>query len=76
MLSINIRQDFIKLDLEGYEIFAIRGAERTIKEYHPVMLVEYKHWKRFGQEGATELLEKWGYKTVADIKPDKVMIYV
>jgi FkbM family methyltransferase len=30
----------IQLDIEGYEIFALRGAEETIKKFHPVIAVE------------------------------------
>jgi FkbM family methyltransferase len=33
--------DLIKLDVEGSEARVIRGADRTIREYHPILLVEY-----------------------------------
>jgi FkbM family methyltransferase len=33
--------DLIKLDVEGSEARVIRGADRTIREYRPVLLVEY-----------------------------------
>lgn len=70
--SLNIAPDFIKLDLEGYEIFAIRGGEKTIKEHRPVILLEYKHEERYGEEKATDLLEEWGYQEVAHIGVDKI----
>ena len=34
------RLDFIKLDLEGYELQALRGAEATITQHHPTMVLE------------------------------------
>jgi FkbM family methyltransferase len=34
------RVDFIKLDVEGMELEALQGAEKTIKNSHPVLLVE------------------------------------
>ena len=35
--------DFIKMDLEGAEAEAIRGAQATIKKYRPSMLVAAYH---------------------------------
>lgn len=32
--------DFIKLDLEGYEVFALQGAKNTITTNKPVMVIE------------------------------------
>jgi hypothetical protein len=56
--------DFIKLDCEGYELFAIKGGEETIKRCRPVMVVEQKGhgMKYFGfrKEEGVELLQSWG----------------
>lgn len=39
--SLNLqRVDFIKLDIEGYEILAINGAIETIKKYKPIITLE------------------------------------
>jgi FkbM family methyltransferase len=35
------RLDFLKLDIEGFELHAIRGAKETIKKYKPFLWVEY-----------------------------------
>lgn len=36
------RCDLIMLDIEGYELFALRGAEATIDRYRPVIVLEDK----------------------------------
>jgi FkbM family methyltransferase len=59
--------DFIKIDVEGQELPVIRGAERTIRENRPVMVIEQKpnHAERYGfrEKQAAELLTSWGAKT-------------
>jgi FkbM family methyltransferase len=40
---INEKIDFIKLDIEGAEQDAIKGAEQTIKEYHPILAICVYH---------------------------------
>ena len=34
---------FIKMDIEGEELKAIKGAEKTIRDYNPKMLVSAYH---------------------------------
>lgn len=33
--------DFVQLDVEGYELAALKGGEKTIKRFSPVIMVEY-----------------------------------
>jgi len=33
--------DFIKMDIEGYELFALKGMREIIKEQKPKMIIEY-----------------------------------
>ncbi len=49
---------FIKYDVEGYELKAIKGSEKTIKKYMPVIVVEQNK----GNLDAVELLTEWGYE--------------
>jgi FkbM family methyltransferase len=44
--------DLIKIDVEGTELFVLKGAIDTIKKYQPVVQVELRdtHCKRFGYE--------------------------
>ena len=49
---------FIKYDIEGYELRAIKGSENTIKKYYPVIIVEQNK----GNIDAVKLLQQWGYE--------------
>lgn len=35
------RLDFMKLDIEGHELFALKGAENTLKKFKPKMWIEH-----------------------------------
>jgi len=55
--SLCVRKcDMIQLDIEGYELEAIRGGIETIKKFKPVVIVENKN-KELGQ-----LMQSLGYK--------------
>lgn len=61
---------FIKLDVEGYELFALKGAVETIQRCRPVMMVEMNPLLlfRYGVRPSRlyELLDQLGYSwTVA-----------
>lgn len=72
--------DFIKIDVEGYELFAVRGGEQTIRENKPVIIVEQKPKglaERYGQTrtAAVELLESWGAKVNSIMSGDYIMVW-
>jgi hypothetical protein len=35
------RVDFIKIDVEGHELFTLRGAENTLKRLRPLIIAEF-----------------------------------
>lgn len=56
--------DLIHLDIEGHEYEALRGAEKTIKKYKPVIVLEMTH----NIDKTYKLMEKYGYEEVEDLK--------
>lgn len=72
------RVDLIALDLEGYEMAALHGAQRTIQEFRPTIVVEDKGLSdRYGVRKGDVV--RWlkhfhGYAVAANIKRDVVMV--
>jgi FkbM family methyltransferase len=70
--------DFIKLDCEGYEQFALRGGEQTIMRDRPTIIVEQKPGRaqRFGlqETGAVTYLEGHGYRCAQVLSGDYIMV--
>lgn len=60
--------DFIKLDLEGNEINALRGGARTLREHRPSAVIEFglkpgnEHLFGDTLAGFRQLLSDWGYR--------------
>ncbi len=48
--------DFIKIDVDGYELEVLKGLEETIKKYHPAMVVEYND-----QTDVVDFLKSFNY---------------
>lgn len=59
------RLHFMKVDCEGYELFALRGALRTIKRYRPKLFVEVNPGalarNHVTPSNLTEFLDLFGY---------------
>lgn len=69
--------DFIKLDCEGYELFALQGGEKTIDKYLPAIIVEQKPGKAknygLGDTEAVEWLKAKGYLLRGCIAGDYIL---
>jgi len=71
--------DFIKADCEGYELFAMQGAEQTILRCKPTIIVEQKPGRaqKFGleQTQAVTYLEGLGMTQHAVMSGDYIMVW-
>lgn len=70
--------DFLKLDVEGYELFALRGAERTLKVCRPVVCIEEKRFAgRFGAAdgAASEFLRSLGAREIEAVRNDHIFVW-
>lgn len=70
--------DFLKLDVEGFEYYALKGGEQTITHFEPVVLVEEKGFgRRYDLQpfAASHLLESWGARCVANVGKDYVFVF-
>lgn len=69
--------DFIKLDCEGYELFALKGGEQLIRRCKPVICVEQKPGRaeKFGlpTTGAVLWLQGLGYRLRDQISGDYIL---
>lgn len=69
---------FVKLDLEGYEYFAVLGAAETLKKHRPVVMVEEKG---FGARydvptfAASNLLKSMGAHRVKQVGKDHIFTW-
>ena len=65
--------DFVKLDIEGFEIFALTGMYEQLDKYKPIVLIEEKDLphKPLNYD-ARHSLESLGYKELAKIGRDVI----
>jgi hypothetical protein len=63
--------DFIKIDVEGFELQVLQGGEQYIKLSYPVLVVEQET-----RAEAHALLLAWGYQLVDSIKHDYIYQHV
>lgn len=69
--------DFLKLDIEGHELPALRGATNTIKRLWPTIMIECKRFKpsrNGGPERAVKYLNELGYVGVGGVRNDQVFV--
>ena len=70
----NFEPDFIKIDVEGAEKKVLIGARKTIKKYHPKLIVEV--WNE-NIDFVVNFLEKFGYRrqVIESWKPCKILYF-
>lgn len=72
--------DLLKIDVEGFELFVLRGAEEILARYKPVVIVEQKpgHAQKFGlgERDAVPYLESMGYRVAREMAGDFLCVPV
>ncbi len=58
--------DFMKIDVEGHELYVLTGAWQTITDYLPDMLIEFHSADL--REAVIECLQVHGYKTIETVR--------
>ncbi|GAF83408.1 unnamed protein product [marine sediment metagenome] len=64
---------FIKIDVEGYGVPILRGASKTIRKWHPAIVIEVSTQER--DQGALEILEAEGYVLEAISAADYLAVW-
>jgi hypothetical protein len=64
----------IKIDVEGYEMKVLKGAEKTLKKSQYLMIELNNNTKKYGSSNANveKYLDENGFKVLIDHWPDKV----
>lgn len=58
----NTKPVLIKVDVEGFEIEVLKGAEKTIKKFKPILALESLDYNQYAAK--LKILEKFGYVPV------------
>jgi hypothetical protein len=68
---------FIKIDVEGYEMEVLKGGEQTIRKHMPTMVIELNDMNLKNQNSSAKevvkLIEGIGYKEVINLKTMKTL---
>lgn len=59
LLKSHLIPDLIKIDIEGAEYLALKGAGEILSKYHPLLLIEIH--SDFNRQEIQKTLEKFGY---------------
>ena len=59
-IFINFKVDFVKMDIEGAELEALKGMNRIIKEHKPILAISIYHSNRDLVEIPKYLIENYG----------------
>ena len=58
--------EMIKIDVEGVELEVLKGAEQTIRDYKPILIVEISDWRKNAHDSSSEIVNY--VKSLGDYK--------
>ncbi|MDY0009280.1 MAG: FkbM family methyltransferase, partial [Bdellovibrionales bacterium] len=71
--------DFIKADIEGWELNMLKGAQKTLARYRPAVMIEIND-DALVKAGASrqaliDFMQAQGYKAAAEVDQDVVFLH-
>lgn len=72
--SFNLEPDFIKMDIQGYELQVLEGAVDTLREYKPTLLIETKSAGNDISMQIGRFIAKFGYKQIKKLNKDRIYV--
>lgn len=71
--------DLLKIDVEGFELMVLHGAEKLIAKHKPVVIMETdkkfaRHRYGWKNTDAEQFLLSLGYKCVKHMRPDRIFV--
>ncbi len=70
----DFKVDLIKIDVEGFELDVLLGAEITIKSNQPMLVIEHQDYSSYLE--CKEILSKLGYKPIRVFCATPTFVYV
>jgi hypothetical protein len=70
--------NMIKIDVEGYEMEVLKGAEKTLQNVQYLMIELNNNTKKYGSSNADveTYLKGLGFKVLMEHWPDKVFFHI
>ena len=70
--SFNLEPDFIKIDIQGYEISVLKGASKTLEKFKPTLLIETISAGKDISLDIGKFLAQFGYKQIKRHNKDRI----
>jgi FkbM family methyltransferase len=73
--DFNLQPDYIKIDVQGFEVDLLRGGERTIRKYRPTIVCEIEGDATIiDTKAALPILREFGYRLAETVGKNGVFV--